>query len=192
MVVSDLAFRSVKSPARSIKGSSACFGDVICHLVSWTQSRNWASISDSTAEAGFSPTAQLCIYVWQEKTTLLLKTFRLLSLTVHWLHLRFFFNPFSILCRWFLFFFFFLSLNCVAPKYCILGMDKMGYIKLDSRFNICIFHNFPQNALPSLDTILGNSQKVHFVSIQCGYQLEGRRQRKGQKEGKRKDKGREE
>lgn len=57
----------------------------------------------------------------------------------------------------------------------------MGYIKLDSRFNICIFHNFPQNALPSLDTILGISQKVHFVSIQCGYQLEERGQRKGQK-----------
>lgn len=114
MVVSDLAFRSVKSPARSIKGSSACFGDVICHLVSWTQSRNWASVSDNTSEAGFSPPALLCIYVWQEKTTLLLKTSRLLFLTVHWLHLRFFFNPFSILCRWFLFFFF-LSLNC-CPK----------------------------------------------------------------------------
>ena len=71
-------------------------------------------------------------------------------------------------------------------------MDKMGYIKLDSRFNICIFHNFPQNASPSLDTLLGNSHKVHFVYIQCGYQLEGRGQRKGQKGGKRKDKGREE
>ena len=68
----------------------------------------------------------------------------------------------------------------------------MGYIKLDSRFNICIFRNFPQNASPSLDTLLGNSQKVHFVYIQCGYQLEGRGQRKGQKGGKRKDKGREE
>lgn len=68
----------------------------------------------------------------------------------------------------------------------------MGYVKLDSRFNICIFHNFPQNASPSLDTLLGNSHKVHFVYIQCGYQLEGRGQRKGQKGGKRKDKGREE
>lgn len=114
MVVSDLAFRSVKSTARSIKGSSSCFGDGICHLVSWTQSRNWASISDNTAETGFSPTALLSIYVWQEKTTLLLKTFRLLSLTVHWLHLRFFFffksNPFSIYADGF--FFFFLSLSC--------------------------------------------------------------------------------
>ena len=86
----------------------------ICHLVSWTQSRNWASISDNTAETGFSPTALLSIYVWQEKTTLLLKTFRLLSLTVHWLHLRFFFffksNPFSIYADGF--FFFFLSLSC--------------------------------------------------------------------------------
>lgn len=49
MAVSDLAFSSVKSPTRSVKGSGAGLGDDICPLVSWTQSRDWASISDNTS-----------------------------------------------------------------------------------------------------------------------------------------------
>ena len=84
MAVSDLAFSSVKSPTRSVKGSGAGLGDDICPLLSWAQSRDWASVSDNTSETGLSPTVLLSIYVWQEKTTLLLKTF-------HWLHLRLFF-----------------------------------------------------------------------------------------------------
>ena len=91
MAVSDLAFSSVKSPTRSVKGSGAGLGDDICPLLSWAQSRDWASVSDNTSETGLSLTVLLSIYVWQEKTTLLLKTFHLISLTVCWLHLRLFF-----------------------------------------------------------------------------------------------------
>lgn len=96
MTVSDLAFSSVKSPTGSVKGSGAGLGDDICPLVSWTQSRDWASISDNTSETGLSLTVLLSIYVWQEKTTLLLKTFHLISLTVCLLHLRLFFFFFNL------------------------------------------------------------------------------------------------
>jgi len=64
MVVSDLTFSGVRS---TIKGRSACFANVIYHLVSWIQSRDLASSPDNVTGTVLSLTGLLPIYTGQRK-----------------------------------------------------------------------------------------------------------------------------
>lgn len=64
MVVSDLTFSGVRS---TIKGRSACFVDVIYHLVNWIQSRVLAFSPDNVTGTVLSLTGLLPVRSGQRK-----------------------------------------------------------------------------------------------------------------------------